>query len=137
MSKVVDLKGRTPYLKAPDKSPQPKSEIPKQVWEELAPLLLEAGLLTDVDGIAFGLLCKDIADLEKVEAKLVKIDTWVDTTPNGYLVQSVWLNIRNRLHDDILKLCKEFGMTPSSRSTLKTNTATGVQGRSEEHTSEL
>ena len=43
-------------------------------------------------------------------------------------MQSVWLNIRNRLHDDILKLCKEFGMTPSSRSTLKTNTATGVQG---------
>ncbi len=138
MNKVVDLKGRTPYVKALDKSPKPLSElpkqpkkfpkVPKQVWEELAPQLLEAGLLTNVDGIAFGLLCKDIADLEKVEAKLVKIDEWVDTTPNGFMVQSVWLNIRNRLHDDILKLCKEFGMTPSSRSTIKTNTANGVQG---------
>lgn len=128
---VVDLKGRLPYDKTPDKSARPENVLPKQpanfpkmpkaVWEELAPQLLAAGLLTNVDGIAFALLCRDIADMETVDAKLNKIDDWIDTTPNDYKVQSVWLNIRNRLHDDILRLCKEFGMTPASRSTLKTN----------------
>lgn len=137
MSKVVDLKGRALYVKALDKSACPESVIPKQpanfpkipaaIWEELAPQLLKAGLLTNVDGIAFSLLCRDIADLDKVEQKLIEIDSWVDETPNKFKVQSVWLNIRNRLHDDVLKLCKEFGMTPGSRSTLKTNTADSAQ----------
>lgn len=112
------------------RSPRPERSIPKQpknfpkvaaaVWEELAPRLLAAGLLTDVDGTAFALLCRDIADIERVEAKLSELDQWVDETPNGFKVQSVWLNIRNRLHADIMSLCKEFGMTPASRSTLKT-----------------
>ena len=135
--KVVDLKGRLPLAKNPDKSARPENVLPKQpknfpkmpkaVWEELAPQLLNAGLLTNVDGIAFALLCRDIADMEKVDAKLNKIDDWIDTTPNDYKVQSVWLNIRNRLHDDILRLCKEFGMTPASRSTLKTNITNSSQ----------
>lgn len=138
MNNVVDLKGRLPYDKTPDKSARPKNEMPKQprnfpkmpkaVWEELAPQLLAAGLLTNVDGQAFSLLCRDIADLETVDSKLNTIDSWIDVTPNGFKVQSVWLNIRNRLHDDIVRLCKEFGMTPASRSTLKTNTAESRQG---------
>lgn len=137
MNNVVDLKGRLPYAKNPDKSARPENVMPKQprnfpkmpkaVWDELAPQLLNAGLLTDVDGISFGLLCRNVADMEKVEEKLKKIDDWIDTTPNGYKVQSVWFNMSRRLHDDILRLCKEFGMTPASRSTLKTNTADSSQ----------
>lgn len=137
MGSVLDLKGRLPYVKSPDKSATPENVMPKQpknfpkmpaaIWDELGPQLLKAGLLTNVDGVAFALLCRDISDLDSIESKLDLVDNWVDETPNKFKVQSVWLNIRNRLHDDIIKLCKEFGMTPAARSTLKTNTGQSAQ----------
>ena len=95
------------------------TKVAGKVWEELGPQLVTAGLLTVIDGKAFMLLCNNIADFDAVQAKLATIDDWVAETPNKFLVQSVWWTIRNRLHDDILKMCKEFGMTPASRSGLK------------------
>lgn len=118
------------------RSPRPKRSIPKQpknfpkvaaeIWDELAPRLLSAGLLTDIDGVAFALLCRDIADIERFESQLTELDEFVEKTPNGFKVQSAWVNIRNKWHNDILALCKEFGMTPASRSTLKT---TGIDDK--------
>ena len=72
-----------------------------------------------IDGAAFTLLCRNIADYEAVLEKFNKIDDFVDKTPKGYAVQSVWFTIRNRLHDDILRISKEFGLTPASRSGMR------------------
>ncbi len=105
----------------PELPPRPAGlkKVAGRVWEELGPQLVSAGLITVVDGQAFMLLCNNIADFETVQGKLESIDDWVTKTPNDFVVHSVWWNIRNRLHDDILKMCKEFGMTPASRSGLK------------------
>lgn len=103
------------------------TKVAGKVWEELGPELVKAGLLTVVDGQAFMLLCNNMADLEAAQEKLTTIDDWVAETPNKFLVQSVWWTIRNRLHDDVLKLCKEFGMTPASRSGLKAAAAASTQ----------
>lgn len=99
--------------------PEGLSKVANKVWEELGPQLVEVGLLTVVDGAAFTLLCRNIADYESVLAKLQTVDDFVDKTPNNYQVQSVWFTLRNRLHDDILRLCKEFGLTPSARSGMR------------------
>lgn len=101
--------------------PRPKSmsKVAQEVWETLGPQLVQAGLLTVVDGAVFALHCRNVADMEMVLEKLDSIDKWIDETPNNYKVQSVWLNVRNRLHDDILKTSKELGMTPASRSNMK------------------
>jgi P27 family predicted phage terminase small subunit len=114
---------------APDKSarleaampPRPASlsKVATAVWEILGPQLVEAGLMTVVDGAAFALHCRNVADMETVLSKLGDVDDWVEKTPNKFTVQSVWWNIRKRLHDDILKTSKEFGMTPASRSSIK------------------
>ncbi|WP_127493090.1 P27 family phage terminase small subunit [Acinetobacter calcoaceticus] len=104
--------------KAPPK-PAGLSKIANQVWDELGPELVKVGLLTVVDGAAFTLLCRNIADYESVLEKLKTVDDFVDLTPNKYKVQSVWFTIRNRLHDDILRLSKEFGLTPAARSGMK------------------
>ena len=105
----------------PEMPPKPKglSKVANSVWESLGPQLVEAGLLTIIDGAAFSLHCRNVADMDSVMEKLECIDAWVAKTPNDYLQQSVWWTIRNRLHDDILKTSREFGMTPSSRSSIK------------------
>lgn len=104
--------------KAPPK-PAGLSKVANRVWDELGPELVRVGLLTVVDGAAFTLLCRNISDYEAVLGKFNEIDDFVDSTPKGYQVQSVWFTIRNRLHDDILRLSKEFGLTPASRSGMK------------------
>ncbi len=110
---VVEIKAEIPP------KPAGLSKVANKVWEELGPELVRVGLLTVVDGAAFTLLCRNIADYEAILEKFNSIDDFVDTTPNQYKVQSVWFTIRNRLHDDILRLSKEFGLTPASRSGMK------------------
>lgn len=95
------------------------TKVANAVWEDLGPKLVEVGLLSEVDGAAFTLLCRNISDYEAVLAKLQSVDDYVDTTPNKFKVQSVWFTLRNRLHDDILRLSKEFGLTPASRSGMR------------------
>ena len=93
----------------------------KKHWEILGPKLVQAGLLSVVDGDVFGLHCDNIASYEQVMEKLTNIDSWVATTPNKFEVQSAWLQIRNKLQELIIKTAREFGLTPAARSNVKIN----------------
>lgn len=88
-------------------------------WDTLGPKLVEVGLLSVVDGDVFALHCENIDAYQQVLEKLEEIESWVSVTPNKFEVQSVWLQIRNSLQDRIVKLAKEFGLTPASRSSVK------------------
>jgi phage terminase small subunit len=44
----------------------------------------------------------------------------VAATPNGYAVQSVWLQIANKAMEQMHKFMVEFGFTPASRTRVKT-----------------
>lgn len=123
---VVGSNGATERLNQyarikPELPPKPEgmSKMANAVWEVLGPKLVEAGLITVIDGAAFMLHCSNVADYAAVQAKFTDVDSFIDTTPNNYKVQSVWWTIRSRLHDDILKTAREFGMTPASRSSIK------------------
>ncbi|KKC45296.1 MULTISPECIES: P27 family phage terminase small subunit [Acinetobacter] len=91
----------------------------KKHWETLGPKLVQAGLLSVVDGDVFGLHCDNIAAYEQVSEKLEKFDDWIATTPNGFEVQAAWLQIRTKLQEMIIKTAREFGLTPAARSSVK------------------
>jgi phage terminase small subunit len=58
---------RTP-AQAPPREPAIPANLPedaREVWRSLAPDLLEAGLLTSIDGATFGLLCRLIAHIDE------------------------------------------------------------------------
>lgn len=93
----------------------------KKHWEILGPKLVQAGLLSVVDGDVFGLHCDNMAVYETVMEKLVDIDTWVSKTPNGFEVQAAWLQIRNKVQEQIIRTAREFGLTPAARSSVKVN----------------
>ncbi|MCH7381167.1 phage terminase small subunit P27 family [Acinetobacter higginsii] len=93
----------------------------KKHWDVLGPKLVQAGLLSVVDGDVFGLHCDNIAAYEQVCEKLKEFDDWIATTPNGFVIQSAWLQIRNKLQELIIKTAREFGLTPAARSNVKIN----------------
>lgn len=93
----------------------------KKHWDVLGPKLVQAGLLSVVDGDVFGLHCDNIAAYEQVCEKLTKFDDWIAKTPNDFVIQSAWLQIRNKLQELIIKTAREFGLTPAARSNVKIN----------------
>ena len=55
------------------------------------------------------------------ENKLEDIDKWLAKTPNGFEVQAGFVQIRNKLQEQIIKTAREFGLTPAARSSVKVN----------------
>lgn len=88
-------------------------------WDTLGPALVEAGLLSAVDGDVFAMHCDNVARYAVVMEKLDDIENWLSKTPNGFQVQAGFVQIRNKLQEQILRTAKEFGLTPAARSGVK------------------
>jgi len=110
----------------------PKSVMPKmpkdidkaaqKVWKRLSPVLFRNGLLTEIDGESFALLCQIRARLQKVirelnDAELIEIETIADQA--GHEATRVKINPLLRLEKQFLILFKayanDFGMSPRGR----------------------
>jgi P27 family predicted phage terminase small subunit len=95
----------------------PKSA--KKHWSTLGPQLVAIGLLSVIDGDVFAIHCDNVTRYADVVEQLDELKNWHTTTPNGFEVQSVLLQIRNKLQDQIIKTAREFGLTPSARSSIR------------------
>ena len=97
------------------KPPPGLSKLAKKHWRQVAAHLVACGLLTEADKPAFSLYCEAYAKWADANEMIATHGTVVKS-PNGFPVQSPYLAIANRAHDQMVKLLVEFGMTPSSRS---------------------
>ncbi len=96
-------------------SPQAKRE-----WKKALPKLYDAGLLTEIDGYVFGLLCEAWASWQGALVKLRDTGGAVLVSrKTGSYYQNPWVHERNKAFDQFLKLAAEFGMTPSARSRIR------------------
>lgn len=84
-------------------------------WDKVSAQLSDAGILTNVDEAALALYCETFVRWRHAIDQVTKYGPVVKA-PSGFPVQSPYLAIANRCHDQMLKLLVEFGMTPSSRS---------------------
>lgn len=91
----------------------------KRRWHVLGPEMVRVGLLSILDGDVFAMHCDNVARYAEICKKLDEIDKWVASTPSGFEVQSAGFQIRNRLQEMIIKTAREFGLTPSARSSIK------------------
>ena len=91
----------------------------KKYWAELGEQLVTAGLISVVDGDVFAVHCDTVAKYGEVTRKLKRLEDAIDKTPQGYQVQSVLFTIRSKLHEQLVKTAREFGLTPSARSGIK------------------
>jgi len=95
-------------------------------WRRLSPLLHQAGAISEGDRTALLALCIEWA--RYVEARANAYPR-VMTAPSGYAMPNPWLAIQTKALSACLKLWPELGLTPSSRSRVKT---TGIVGAGNE-----
>jgi P27 family predicted phage terminase small subunit len=90
----------------------------KRQWKQLTKMLLRIRVLTEADGLVLANLCQAWSTLVGAQTKL-KESGLLLKTPSGYVQQSPLLGIVNNCTDTVIKLSREFGLTPSSRSRLE------------------
>ena len=101
--------------------PEWVGEHAQKHWEAIAPWLKESGLLTVLDTVALGLMCDAMAEyLEAGEVVEAAANTegvkFVATTDKGNVIQHPAVGVRNKAWERVVKLLREFGMTPSARA---------------------
>ena len=113
---------------------QPPVEIPKcpshlqaearKEWKRVGALLEAGGVIAQVDRAALAAYCAAWSEMVFCEKKVAALNEadpngeagMIWDTPSGYKQMSVWVQIRNRAYDRMMKFAAEFGMSPSARS---------------------
>jgi P27 family predicted phage terminase small subunit len=94
------------------------TELARLEWDRSAPLLRDAGLLSNLDRNQFANYCQAFGRLAEAEELLQKSGL-IYRTSTGNLRQSPFLAIINKCMAQIATYAAEFGLTPSSRSRIR------------------
>lgn len=120
------LNENEPKAKALDVVPEPPRRLmkaAKEEWKRLAPTMVAAGLLTELDLSAFAELCQSYAYYLAVDAEIQKKTNvngpvMMQTSSSGYIQAHPLLSLRKQYYDTWHKGLADFGLTPSSRSRI-------------------
>lgn len=86
-----------------------------EIWDEYAPKLERLGILTEIDGLAFGALCVEMAEYIKMRGDATDS---VQEFSTGARQVAPEITIAHKCLDKARALFAEFGLTPSSRARL-------------------
>ena len=87
------------------------------VWKVIVRELEEAGIVSRIDRTALALLCESVW-LYKEAMDDIHENGISSLTDKGNKIQNPAVGVRNKAWAQIVKLCQEFGMTPSARTGL-------------------
>jgi P27 family predicted phage terminase small subunit len=105
-----------PRKKRP-KCPPHLSEEARREWRRLVPILERMRVLTEADGLALANLCMQYSTMIKAQ-RLLEKSGLLFKTKSGYVQQSPLVAIVASCVDQVSKLCRDFGLTPASRTRL-------------------
>ncbi len=117
------LDGIHPEVEIPSCPMHLQAEARKE-WRRVSVELEALGLISRIDRAALSGYCSAWAETVHCERKINELNAadekgeagLVSLTSSGYQQMSVWLQIRNRAYDRMMKFAAEFGMSPSARS---------------------
>lgn len=116
--------GPEPVIAEPT-MPSGLSEASQDLWKRIVPQLLEAGVLTKCDSLALQLLCESYetyVNAGSVIAREGMYVTAVNKNGSEYRTEHPAAKVQSRKWKEIVLLCRQFGMTPSSRTGLDVST---------------
>ena len=126
-TKLRVIKGNPGKRALNQNEPQPESGIPDcpdfitgraaEEWDRIAVQLDDVGLLSKIDRAALAAYCTAYERWSKAEETVRKSGTLIKS-PNGFPMISPAVSVATKAMDQMLKIAKEFGMTPSSRSSI-------------------
>lgn len=108
-----------PEKKAP-RCPSWLENDAKKEWRRMAKQMEHLGTLTEIDMAAFAGYCQAYARWKEAEEFITKHGVIVKT-PAGYWQQVPQVSIAQTYLKIMNKFCEQFGLTPSSRSRIITD----------------
>jgi P27 family predicted phage terminase small subunit len=99
--------------------PADLDEVARAVWEYYGPILARCKVLTMADRECLACYCVAAGRRAQAEEELAKHGPVVKS-PSGYPIQNPWLAIANKSMEQLLKWGQELGLSPSSRTRIKT-----------------
>jgi P27 family predicted phage terminase small subunit len=133
---MKELEGNPGKRALNHKEPKPESVIPKcpphlkgaarTEWNRITKELYALKIISNIDRAALAVCCTAWADYVKACNKVEK-EGEVIISDKGGLYQNPWVAIKKRSMDQVQKFYAEFGMTPSSRSRVKIEDASGEE----------
>ena len=95
----------------------------RREWKRLVPILLAMRVLTEADGLALASLCQAYSILVRAHKDMRKATKGGGSgllmkIPSGYIQPSPLIQIINAQVEIIMRITREFGLTPSSRIRL-------------------
>lgn len=94
----------------------------RREWRRLARLLLGAGLLTEIDVVALGMMCEALDIYQRAKAAMGE-EGLIVVSDKGNSYQHPALGVMNGARADVLRWAREFGMTPAARSRITVEAA--------------
>jgi P27 family predicted phage terminase small subunit len=98
----------------PDLSP-----VAQEVWDATAPRLLAMGCLAVTDGDPLAAYCEAVAVMRRSAAILARSDVLISSAQGRPMRNPALAALRDASHT-MLAYAREFGLTPSSRTLIKT-----------------
>ncbi|NTW70665.1 MAG: phage terminase small subunit P27 family [Eubacteriaceae bacterium] len=124
---IKELEGNPGKRKLNNREPKPTKRAPKcptwlepeakKEWRRTAKHLEELGILTEVDMAAFAGYCQSYARWKESEEFISK-HAMIVKSPSGHLVQVPHISIAQTYLKSMIRLCEQFGLTPSARSRI-------------------
>lgn len=111
----VKNEAKPPIPKTLPPPPKKMNYWATKVWKEYGRLLLDAGLFTDLDGIAFEMFCRAYGRWIEAE-RAVAEDGAILISTGGNPYQNPHLGVANRAWDQLKRMLSEFGLTPAERT---------------------
>lgn len=122
------LNHREPQPKAVEpKRPDNLSERAIREWESLVPILASMRVLTEADGVALGILCQNIAELEQVMKARSESGYLTENPTTGSIHVNPLVRVQADLDRRVCDGLREFGLTPASRSRIVTTSAVAAE----------
>lgn len=121
--KKVNKKEPAPRLKIPP-MPNGMSADAKKEWKRIAPILLENGLLTEMDSLALELYCESYSMYRKASQKLKQQGVFIKGK-NGGQVYNQWYSVQQKAQTALNKYLAEFGFSPAQRTRLSSENDMG------------
>ena len=104
----------------------PDREPARRAWSSIAPMLAELGVLATTDRVALVLLCDALAEYVALRDAIAAMDEHAALSGHVYETETKEGSIMRRPEpllaqrddawDRVLRMAKEFGMTPSART---------------------
>jgi len=101
--------------------PQPPeylSKAAKGVFSNLVAQLGQSGIAGEIDAVALATLAENMVLSRKAQDQIDATGGEIVTGPNGGQLQNAWLSVKRKAEDNVIDLCKQFGMTPQAREKI-------------------